>query len=105
MLKTPHELALRVGEHIQARRAAMGITQAQAALRSGVSYSTWRRMETDGKASIEDLVRAALLLRCEQHLDDLFPPPPATSMDELLKQQKRSQVTKPPRRARPKAGT
>lgn len=83
----------------------MGITQTEAARRSGVSYSTWRRMETEGKASIEDLVRAALLLRCEQHLGDLFPLPPATSMDELLKQQKQSQAPKPPRRARPKAGT
>lgn len=81
----------------------MGITQAQAARRSGVSYSTWRRMETEGKASIEDLVRAALLLRCEQHLDLLFPPPRATSMDELLKQQKQSKAPKPPRRARAKA--
>lgn len=83
----------------------MGITQAHAARRSGVSYSTWRRMEIEGKASIEDLVRAALLLRCEQHLDDLFPPPLATSMDELLKQQKHTQTPKPRRRARPKADT
>lgn len=105
MLKTPIELRLKLGAQIQSRRVVMGITQAQAARRSGVSYSTWRRMETEGKASIEDLVRAALLLRCEQHLDDLFPPPPATSMNELLKQQRQSHASKPPRRARTKAGT
>ena len=104
MLETPSELIVKLGANIQARRAAMGITQTQAARRSGVSYSTWRRMETEGKASIEDLVRAALLLRCEQHLDLLFPPPQATNMDELLKQQKQSKAPKPPRRARAKAG-
>lgn len=82
----------------------MGITQAEAARRSGVSYSTWRRMETEGKASIEDMVRAALVLRCEHHLADLFPPPPAASMDALLKQQREVQAPKPRRRARPKAG-
>lgn len=105
MLETPSELTAKLGAHIQARRAAMGITQAQAARRSGVSYSTWRRMETAGKASIGDLVRAALLLRCEHHLGDLFPPPPASSMDVLLKQQKQSQAPKPPRRARQKVGS
>ena len=82
----------------------MGITQAEAARRSGVSYSTWRRMETEGKASIEDMVRAALILRCEHHLEALFPPPPAASMDALLKQQRKAQAPKPRRRARPKAG-
>lgn len=105
MLETPPELTVKLGAQIQARRAAMGITQAQAARRSGVSYSTWRRMETAGKASIEDLVRAALLLRCEQHLGDLFPSPPATSMDDLLKQHRQSQAPKLHRRARPKAGS
>lgn len=104
MLDTPSELMRSLGAQIQARRAAMGVTQAQAARRSGVSYSTWRRMETEGKASIGDLVRAALLLRCEQQLDGLFPQPAAASMDELLKQQRHSRAPKPRRRARPKAG-
>jgi transcriptional regulator with XRE-family HTH domain len=98
------ELIGALGDRIQARRAAMGITQAEAARRSGVSYSTWRRMETEGKASIEDMVRAALILRCEHHLEALFPPPPAASMDALLKQQRKAQAPKPRRRARPKAG-
>jgi len=104
MLETPSELTLALGARIQARRATMGITQAEAARRSGVSYSTWRRMETEGKASIEDMVRAALILRCEHHLEALFPPPPATSMDALLKQQRKAQAPKPRRRGRPTAG-
>lgn len=100
MLKTSTELTFDLGARIQARRAAMGITQTEAARRSGVSYSTWRRMETLGKASIEDMVRAALVLRCEQDLDGLFPPPPAASMDDLLKQQTNAQAPKARRRAR-----
>lgn len=106
MLHTPTELAQALGARIQARRAALGITQAEAAQRSGVSYSTWRRMETQGRAAITDLVRAAVLLRCEQHLAALFPPPPATSMEALLKaQQKAEQQAKaaaPRRRASPR---
>jgi len=102
MLQTPTELTQALATRIQARRAALGITQAEAARRSGVSYSTWRRMETQGRAGIEDLVRAALVLRCEQHLDALFPPPPATSMDDLLKAQKQARTPAPRRRASPR---
>lgn len=101
MLETPVELTTGLGARIQARRAAMGITQAEAARRSGVSYSTWRRMETIGKASIDDMVRAALILRCEHDLDGLFPAPPASSMDDLLKQQAKAKAPKMRRRARP----
>ena len=44
-------------------------------------------MEAEGKASIEDLIRATIALRCEQGLGGLFPEPAASSMDELLKAQ------------------
>lgn len=66
----------------------MGLTQKDAAERSGVAYRTWRRMEGEGKASIEDLVRAAIVLRCEHDLVKLFPEPVANNMDELLERQR-----------------
>lgn len=78
----------KLGGQIRTRRLAMGLTQADAAGRAGVAYRTWRRMEKDGSASIEDLVRAALALRCEQGLASLFPEPAASSMDELLVMQR-----------------
>lgn len=89
MLYTPVELATAIGDRIRARRKAMGLTQADSASRAGVSYRTWRRMEAEGKASIDDLVRAALVLRCEDGLAPLFPQPAATSMDALLRDQRR----------------
>ena len=81
------DLLSRTGEQIRTRRLAMGMTQADAAARAGVAYRTWRRMEKDCSASIEDLIRAAIALRCEQGLACLFPQPAASSMDELLKHQ------------------
>lgn len=81
------ELLTQTGSQIRARRLALNLTQAEAAAKSGVAYRTWRRMETEGSASIEDLVRAAIALRCEQGLGALFPEPAASSMDELLKAQ------------------
>jgi transcriptional regulator with XRE-family HTH domain len=77
-----------IGGQIRTRRLRVGLTQADAAARAGVAYRTWRRMEKDGSASIEDLVRAAIALRCEQGLADLFPEPVARSMDELLARQR-----------------
>ncbi len=87
MLRTPFEVAQALGQQIRRRRLGIGWTQADAAGRAGVSYRTWRRLEAEGKASIDDLVRAAVALRCEQDLAALFPEPAATSMDALLQQQ------------------
>ena len=88
MLKTSIELMQELGQRIGARRKALGWTQQAAAERSGVAYRTWRRLESAGQASVEDLVRAAVALRCEEGLEDLFPAPAATSLDDLLRQQK-----------------
>ncbi len=88
MLKTSAELLEELGQRIVARRKALGWTQQAAAERSGVNYRTWRRLESMGQASIEDLVKAAVALRCEEGLEVLFPVPAASSLDELLRQQK-----------------
>lgn len=81
------DLLIQTGNQIRARRLALNLTQADAAAKSGVAYRTWRRMEKEGSASIEDLIRAAIALRCEQGLNTLFPEPAANNMDELLKAQ------------------
>lgn len=88
MLKTHTELLQEMGERIAARRKALGWTQQAAAERSGVNYRTWRRLEGMGQASVEDLVKAAVALRCEEGLEVLFPAPAASTLDELLRQQK-----------------
>lgn len=82
-----------LGRRIRARRLALGLTQQAAAAKAGVAHRTWRRMEAEGRASIEDLVRAAIALRCDESIAALFPEMAATSMDELLAQQR--QATKP----------
>lgn len=99
MLETPIELTVALGQRIKRRRLGMSLTQADAAARAGIAYRTWRRLEAEGKASIEDLVRAAVALRCEQDLAGLFPAPPATSMNALLEQQKAAARPKPRMRA------
>jgi transcriptional regulator with XRE-family HTH domain len=82
------DILIQTGDQIRKRRHIMGLTQAKAAARAGVAYRTWRRMEKNGSASIEDLIRSAIALRCEQGLCLLFPEPAAHSMDDLLKRQR-----------------
>jgi transcriptional regulator with XRE-family HTH domain len=89
MLFSPSELTERLGRRIRERRLQLKLTQRESAERAGVAYRTWSRLESEGKASIEDLVRAAIALRCEQDLESLFPEPPAHSMNDLLDRQRR----------------
>lgn len=87
MLETPSEILRDLAGRVRARRVALGWPQLEAAKRAGVAYRTWRRLETEGQASLEDLVKAALALRCEEGLGALFPLPAASSLDVLLAQQ------------------
>ena len=77
-----------LGQRIKMRRLGLNLTQQAAAAKAGVAYRTWRRMEGEGQASIEDLVRAAIALRCDEDLTTLFPEPAASNMDELLARQR-----------------
>lgn len=95
--KTSPELLAELGQRVRTRRLGLGLTQRDAATRAGVAHRTWRRLEAEGYASIDDLVKAAIALRCEEGLEGLFPAPVARTMDELLK----AQVT--PKRLRARA--
>ena len=79
-----------LGKRIKARRLALDLTQQAASAKSGVAHRTWRRMEAEGTASIEDLVRAAIALRCDEGIVRLFPEMAANSMDDLLAQQRKA---------------
>lgn len=97
MLQTPSEVLHELAGRIRARRVALGWPQIEAARRAGVAYRTWRRLETEGQASLEDMVKAAVALRCDEALGALFPLPAASSLDALLAQQAARATT---RRAR-----
>ena len=95
MILTLHDQMTELGKRIKVRRLALDLTQQAAAAKAGVAHRTWRRMEAEGAASIEDLVRAAIALRCDEGIAALFPEMAANSMDELLAQ--RRKATKPQR--------
>lgn len=97
MLQTPFEILHELAGRIKARRVALGWPQLEAAHRAGVAYRTWRRLETEGQASLEDMVKAAVALRCEEALAALFPLPVASNLDALLAQQAAGAATRPSR--------
>lgn len=102
MLKTPQEFLQELGLSIRTRRLGRNWSQEEAARRAGMGARTWRRMEASGQATIENLVNAAIALRCEDRVLELFPAPAARSMDELLVQQRAEAAASKakPRRAR-----
>jgi hypothetical protein len=55
-------------------------------------------MEANGPSLVENLINAALALRCEDGISQLFPPPAASTLDELLRRQSDA-VTKTRQRA------
>lgn len=87
---TLHDQMTDLGKRIKARRLVLDLTQQAAAAKAGVAHRTWRRLEAEGKASIEALVRAAIVLRCDAGIAELFPEMAASSMDELLAQQRKA---------------
>jgi transcriptional regulator with XRE-family HTH domain len=87
MLETPRELRLGLGQAIRVRRIRQGWSQEEAATRAGMGLSTWKRMEVHGPSLVENLINAAIVLRCEEGLAQLFPMPAASSLDELLQRQ------------------
>jgi transcriptional regulator with XRE-family HTH domain len=99
MLKTPKELQLELGQAIRVRRIGQGWSQGEAAARAGLGLSTWKRMEARGPSLVENLINAAIALRCEQGLTQLFPTPAASSLDELLKRQLVTATPTPRKRA------
>lgn len=88
MIKTAPELLAELGAAMRMRRLGYSWSQEEAAERAGMSLRTWRRMEKSGQATIENLANAAIALRCEDKLGELFPAPAARSMDALLAAQR-----------------
>lgn len=103
MLKTSAELLLDLGEAVRVRRLAQNWSQVEAARRAGMSRSTWKRLEATGQATTENLLSAAIALRCEDGFAQLFPSPSPRSMEELLEQQRRNASAPKRRRTSRKA--
>ncbi|MBK1826019.1 helix-turn-helix transcriptional regulator [Haloferula rosea] len=82
--RNPNQLIRDIGGRIRSHRLARGWTQAELAERSGVSISTLKLLEREGKGSLQRLAKIAVILGLESDLSELFSSPPAVeSIDQL----------------------
>ena len=82
-LEINNDLAARI-VRIRKRRK---ITQQELARKSGVSYGSIRRFETDGEISLSSLTKLAIALHIDGELDKLFSQVPFESIEEMIREQ------------------
>ena len=71
-LRNPTHLTRQIGQRIRTHRKARGWTQAQLAERAGVSLSTLKLLEREGKGSLQRLAKVAVMLNLDGELRRLF---------------------------------
>ncbi len=69
---TPHRA---IGRSLAKKRKALGLTQAMAAQKSGLSLSMLRRAESHGTIPLPQLLRLAKTIGYDLHLREISPPP------------------------------
>jgi transcriptional regulator with XRE-family HTH domain len=84
----PEVIVLELGSRIARQRIELGMTQAQAAQRAGVSKRTIERFEAGGDTQLTTLVRLLGVLGMADRLDQLIPAATSSPM-EMLKHQSR----------------
>lgn len=83
-IRNPNHLIREIGSRIRTHRLARGWTQAELAERSGVSLSTLKLLEREGKGSLQRLAKIAVILDLDAELRNLFTCPlPLASIDEI----------------------
>lgn len=85
-MKTPEHIKKELAEKAKRRRLDMNLSQQGLADRSGVRIATLRVFERQGKISLENLLKLAVVLEELQAFSDLFNPriAQATLLDDIL---------------------
>lgn len=71
-LRNPDALIQAIGQRMRRQRLAMGLTQQELAERAGVSLSTLKLMEQQGKGSLQRFAKVAVVLGLDGDLRQLF---------------------------------
>ena len=82
-IRNPTELALLLANRTKDLRLLKGWTRNTMAERAGVTYSSLKRFESTGKASLELLLKVAHALARLEEFESLLHPPAAQSIEEL----------------------
>ncbi len=84
--KNPNDIMQELQAKFKKRRRALGYTQKELAIRSGVSLGSLKRFESSGQISLESLLKLALVLECLADFEGVCVPKEVMprSIEELL---------------------
>ncbi|KZK83277.1 helix-turn-helix protein [Pseudovibrio sp. Ad13] len=91
-LTSPDEILTALARRIQERRISADLTQKELAARSGVSYSSVRLLETNGKGSLLAAIKLAFALDAEDGFETLFKNKIPRSIEDVIDKPKRKRV-------------
>ena len=83
-MHTPAETAQALADRAKALRLGLAWTRETLAERAGVTSASIKRFETTGEASLKLILRVALALGRLAEFTQLFQPPEAATMAELV---------------------
>ena len=92
--RNPTHLIRGIGERIRAHRLARGLTQAELAERAGLSLSTLKLLEREGKGSLQRLAKIAVILNLDGELRTLFTEPTHYESMEAMQRTARKRASK-----------
>ena len=82
--KTPNDIAKELIEKIKQHRKKLKISQAQLAVKSGVSLGSIKRFESRYEISLNSFIKILIALNLEQDLENLFTQKNYNSIDEVI---------------------
>jgi len=83
---TPHEASIQIAKRLKTLRLMQGWKRETLADRSGVTSASIKRFETEGEASLLNVLKIAHALGRLADVQAIFGPPPARSMTEFEQQ-------------------
>lgn len=82
--KTPNDIAKELVERIKQHRKKLKISQAQLAIKSGVSLGSIKRFESKYEISLNSFIKILIALNLEQNLENLFTQKSYNSIEEVI---------------------
>lgn len=82
--KTPNEINKLISQNIVNLRKRKKISQKELSKKSGVSYASIRRFESEGEISLSSLTKIAIALDVSDELEALFTEVPFDSIEEII---------------------
>ena len=82
--KTPNEINKLISQNIVNLRKRKKISQKELSKKSGVSYASIRRFESEGEISLTSLTKIAIALDVSDELEALFTEVPFDSIEEII---------------------